>query len=85
MACRSNEVQASVDPGVMVIVQDPLYLQFFLQVGFKLSINELNNGLVALMKEKRFLHLTEVNHLYSFASVLEMSCCLAIHFPGPIL
>ena len=50
VACRSNEVQASVDPGVMVVVQDPFYLQFFLQVGFKLSINELNDGLIALVK-----------------------------------
>ena len=74
-----------MNSGVVVIEQGSFDLQLFLQVGFKLSINELNNGLVALMKGKRFLHLTEVNHLYSFASVLEMSCCLAIHFPGPIL
>lgn len=53
MAGRGNEVQASVDPGVMVVVQDSLYLQFFLQVGFKLSINELNNGLIALVKGKK--------------------------------
>lgn len=53
MARGSNEVQASMDPGVMVVVQDPLYLQFFLQVGFKLSIDELNNGLIALVKGKK--------------------------------
>lgn len=53
MARGSNEVQASMDPGVMVVVQDPLYLQFFLQVGFKLSIDELNNGLIASVKGKK--------------------------------
>lgn len=60
MARWSNEVQASVDPGVVVVVQDPFYLQFFLQVGFKLSINELNDGLIALAKrkKKKALHLT---------------------------
>lgn len=59
MACWSNEVQASVDPGIMVVVQDPFYLQFFLQVGFKLSINELNDGLIALEKgKKKAIHLT---------------------------
>lgn len=58
MACWSNEVQASVDPGVMVVVQDPSYLQFFLQVGFKLSINELNDGLIALVKEKKQLYIS---------------------------
>lgn len=46
----------------MVVVQDPFYLQFFLQVGFKLSINELNDGLIALVNRK-VIHLTvrEVN------------------------
>lgn len=53
MACGSNEVQASVDPGVMVVVQDPFYLQLFLQVGFKLSINELNYGLIAVVEGKK--------------------------------
>lgn len=70
MACRSNEVQASVDPGVMVIVQDPFYLQFFLQVGFKLSINELNDGLIALVKgkkKKKSYTVREVNRQRSFA------------------
>lgn len=53
MACGSNEVQASVDPRVMVVVQDPFYLQLFLQVGFKLSINELNDGLIAVVDRKK--------------------------------
>lgn len=65
MACRSNEVQASVDPGVMVVVQSPFYLQFFLQVSFKLSINELDDGLIALVegKKKKLVHFAvrEVN------------------------
>lgn len=60
MACRSNEVQAGVDPGVMVVVQDPFYLQLFLQVGFKLSINELNDGLIALVKgKKKMVHISQ--------------------------
>lgn len=60
MARWSNEVQASVDPGVVVVVQDPFYLQFFLQVGFKLSINELNDGLIALVKgEKKMLYISQ--------------------------
>lgn len=59
MACWSNEVQASVDPGIMVVVQDPFYLQFFLQVGFKLSINELNDGLIALEKGKKKLYISQ--------------------------
>lgn len=69
VACWSNEVQASVDPGVMVIVQDPFYLQFFLQVGFKLSINELNDGLIALVKgkKKKNYAIREVNRQCSFA------------------
>lgn len=53
MAGGSDEVQAGVDPGVVVVVQNPFDLQLFLQVGFKLSINELNDGLVALVKGKK--------------------------------
>lgn len=48
MACGCNEVQAGMDTGVMEVVQHSLYLQFLLQVGFKLGINELNDGLIAL-------------------------------------
>lgn len=53
MAGGSDEVQAGMDPGVMVVVQNPSDLQLFLQVGFKLSINELNDGLIALVKGKK--------------------------------
>lgn len=46
VACRGNEVYAAVHPGVW----DPLFpvdVDFLLQVGFILVIDELHNGLPA--------------------------------------
>lgn len=85
MACWSNEVQASVYPGVMVVVQDPSYLQFFLQVCFKLSIDEFNNGLIALMKgkKKRLIHLTVEEVLHCLLSRNKLF--VTFHFPRPIV
>lgn len=52
MTRGGDEVQAGVDAGVMVGVQDPTDLQFFLQVGLKLGIDEFHNGLVAKRGEQ---------------------------------
>lgn len=42
-----DEVEAGVDPRVVVVEQGPLDLQLFLQVGFKLGVNVFHYGLVA--------------------------------------
>lgn len=47
MTRRGDEVQAGMDARVVVGVQYPAYLQFLLQVGFELGINEFHNGFVA--------------------------------------
>lgn len=47
MSCGSDEVQASVDAGVMVAVQGALDLQLLLEVCLKLGVDKLHNRLVA--------------------------------------
>lgn len=43
----SDEIQAGVDPRVVVVEQGPLDLQLFLQVGFELCVNVFYYRLVA--------------------------------------
>lgn len=88
MARGSNEVQASMDPGVMVVVQDPLYLQFFLQVGFKLSIDELNDGLIASVKGKKGYpssHSQRGKQTVFLCLLFKNELLVRFHFSGPIL
>lgn len=47
VSCGSDEVQASMDAGVMVAVQGALDLQLLLEIRLKLGVDELHNGLVA--------------------------------------
>lgn len=47
MTRGGNEIQADMDPGVMVGVQHSSDLQLFLQVGLELCVNEFHDGLVA--------------------------------------
>lgn len=46
-----NEIQAGVNPGVVVIEQGSFDLQLFLQVGFKLCVDVFYYGLVADERE----------------------------------
>lgn len=48
-----NEIQAGVNPGVVVIEQGSFDLQLFLQVGFKLRIDIFYYRLVAEEREDR--------------------------------
>lgn len=61
MSCWCNEVQASMNPRVMVVEQGTLDLQLFLQVGFKLGINIFYNGFIAGKKLEDWV-LCEVGH-----------------------
>ena len=45
----SNEVETGVDPGVVVGVQHPFDLQLLMQVGVKLGVNVVHDGLPAEM------------------------------------
>lgn len=47
MACGGDEVEAHVDARIMVVEERALDLQFFLEIGLKLSIYVVNYGLVA--------------------------------------
>lgn len=53
VAGGSDEVQAGVDPRVVVVEQGPLDLQLFLQVGFELCVDVLYYGLVAAERKHR--------------------------------
>lgn len=48
MSRRGDEVEADVDPGVVVVEQRALNLQLFLQVVFKLSVDVVHDGLVTV-------------------------------------
>ena len=51
MAGGGDEVEARVDPGVMVVEERPLDLQFLLQVGLKLGIDIFHDRLIARMQK----------------------------------
>lgn len=53
MSRRCNEVKADVDPGVMIVEERAFDLQFFLEIVFKLSVNVVNNGLVAMKASRK--------------------------------
>lgn len=63
MTCRGDEVQAGVDARVVVGVQYPADLQFLLQVGFELGINEFHDGLVAKGESKKMARTLQNGHL----------------------
>lgn len=52
MARGSDEVEADVDSGVVVVEKRALDFQFFLQVVFKLCVDVINNGLVTVERNK---------------------------------
>lgn len=54
MSGRGNEVEACVNPGVMVVEERTLNLQFLLQVGLKLSIDIFHYWLIARMQKNVF-------------------------------
>lgn len=54
MSSRGNEVEACVDPGVVVVEERTLDLQFLLQVGLKLSIDIFHYRLIAKMQKDVF-------------------------------
>lgn len=54
MSGRGNEVEACVNPGVMVVEERTLNLQFLLQVGLKLSIDIFHYRLIARMQKNVF-------------------------------
>lgn len=47
MSCRGDEIEADVDPGVVVVEQRALDLQLLLEVVLKLSVDVVHNGFVA--------------------------------------
>lgn len=47
VSCRGDEVEADVDPGVVVVEQRALDLQLLLEVVLKLSVDVVHYGLVA--------------------------------------
>lgn len=53
VSCGSNEVEAGVDPRIVVVEQGSLDLQLFLQVGFKLRIDVFYYRLVAEERRHR--------------------------------
>lgn len=48
VSCRGYEIKAYVDPGVVVVEQRALDLQFFLEIVFKLSVDVVDDGLVTV-------------------------------------
>lgn len=48
---RSYKVEAGVDTSIMVTVETPLHFQFLLEVGLKLGIDVVYDGLVAGRRE----------------------------------
>lgn len=48
MSCRGDEIEADVDPGVVVVEQRALDLQLLLEVVLKLSVDVVHNGFVAV-------------------------------------
>ena len=57
MSSGGNEVEACVDPGVVVVEERTFDLQFLLQVGLKLGIDILHDRLIARMQKKVFYFL----------------------------
>lgn len=53
VSCGGYEIKADVDPGVVVVKQRALDLQLLLKIVFKLSINIVNDGLVAVERTKK--------------------------------
>lgn len=47
MTRGGDEVEADVDPGVVVVEERALYLQLFLQVVFKLCVDIIHNRFIA--------------------------------------
>lgn len=47
MSRRGDEIQADVDPGVVVVEQRALDLQLLLEVVLELSVDVVHNGFVA--------------------------------------
>lgn len=62
MSRRSDEVEADVDSGVVVIEQRTLYFQLFLQVVFKLCVDIVHDGFIA--EENR--HVTRIQTCIHF-------------------
>lgn len=54
MPCRGDEIEADVDPGVVVVEQRALDLQLLLEVVLKLSVDVVHNGFVAVDSGRRF-------------------------------
>lgn len=54
MSSRGNEVEARVDPGVMVVEERTFDLQFLLQVGLKLGIDIFHYWFIAGMQKNVF-------------------------------
>lgn len=48
MSGRGDEIEADVDPGVVVVKQRALNLQLLLEVVLKLGVDVVHNGLVAV-------------------------------------
>lgn len=48
MSRRGDEIEADVDPGVVVVEQRALDLQLLLEVVLKLSVDVVHNGFVAV-------------------------------------
>lgn len=51
MSGRCNEVEACMDPGVVVVEERTFDLQFLLQVGLKLGIDIFHYRLIARMRK----------------------------------
>lgn len=68
MSRWGNEIQTDVDPGVMIVKQGSFDLQLLLKIVFKLSVNVVNDGLVAVKRSKekmsRFVEATPSKNSY---------------------
>ena len=53
VACWGDEIKANVDPGVVVVKQRALDLQLLLEIVFKLSVDVVDDGLVAVKKKDK--------------------------------
>lgn len=55
MSCGSDEVQADVDSGVVIVEERTFDFQLFLQVVFKLCVDVIHNGLITVKEAKKSL------------------------------
>lgn len=72
MSCWGDEIEADVDPGVVVVEQRALDLQLLLEVVLKLSVDVVHNGFVAVKTGREGFRL-EYLSLNTLTSVTQSS------------